>query len=73
MSDHLDRACEYAADMLERQIAAHINRPVGVSAFYCEECEQPIPEQRRKVIAGVTRCAPCQEMFELKKKHYRSV
>ncbi|CDL86375.1 TraR/DksA family transcriptional regulator [Xenorhabdus cabanillasii] len=73
MSDHFDRASEYAADMLERQISAHVNRPVGVSAFSCEECEQPIPEQRRKVITGVTRCAPCQGMFELKNKHYRSV
>ncbi|PHM65703.1 hypothetical protein Xsto_01855 [Xenorhabdus stockiae] len=73
MSRQLDRACEHAADMLERRIAAHVNRPVGVSAFHCEECEQPIPEQRRKVILGVTRCAPCQEVFELNQKHYRSV
>ncbi|WP_426578394.1 TraR/DksA family transcriptional regulator [Xenorhabdus stockiae] len=73
MFDVIDRASQYADDMLERKIAEHVNRPVGISAFHCEVCEQPIPEQRRKVIAGVTRCAPCQEVFELKQKHYRSV
>jgi phage/conjugal plasmid C-4 type zinc finger TraR family protein len=73
MSDHIDRASEYAADMLNHRISAHVNRPVGMSAFRCEDCDQPIPEQRRQVIAGVTRCAPCQDVFELKSKHYRSV
>ncbi|PHM38563.1 TraR/DksA family transcriptional regulator [Xenorhabdus innexi] len=73
MFDVIDRASQHADEMLEFQISAHVNRPVGVSAFYCEECEQPIPEQRRKIIVGVTRCAPCQEVFELKQKHYRSV
>jgi phage/conjugal plasmid C-4 type zinc finger TraR family protein len=73
MSKEFDRACEYIAEMAERRVAAHVNRTVGVSAFRCEECDQPIPEQRRQIIAGVTRCAPCQDVFELKQKHYRSV
>ncbi|OKP03908.1 TraR/DksA C4-type zinc finger protein [Xenorhabdus eapokensis] len=73
MSRELDRACEHAAEILECRIAAHVNRPVGVSAFACEDCGQPIPAQRRRIVAGVTRCATCQSVFELKQKHYRSV
>ncbi len=73
MFDVIDRASQYADEMLERQISAHVNRPVGVSAFECQDCGQPISEKRRMIIAGVTRCAPCQDVFELKLKHYRSV
>nr|WP_246545045.1 MULTISPECIES: TraR/DksA C4-type zinc finger protein [Photorhabdus] len=39
----------------------------------CEECDQPIPVERRMSIAGVIRCVACQEVFELKQKHYRSI
>ncbi|KLU15550.1 MULTISPECIES: TraR/DksA family transcriptional regulator [Xenorhabdus] len=73
MSRELDRACERIAEMLACRIAAHVNRPVGVSAFECEDCGNPIPKERRMIIAGVTRCATCQDVFELKQKHYRSV
>ncbi|CAM4055391.1 TraR/DksA C4-type zinc finger protein [Xenorhabdus thuongxuanensis] len=73
MSREIDRACEHAAEILERRIAAHVNRPVSVSAFGCEDCGRPIPTQRRMIIAGVTRCATCQDVFELKQQHYRSV
>ncbi|WP_237386179.1 TraR/DksA family transcriptional regulator [Xenorhabdus sp. Sc-CR9] len=73
MSKALDLTIQHAEEMLERRIAAHVNRPVGVSAFECESCGNPIPEQRRMIIAGVTLCMPCQDVFELKQKHYRSV
>ncbi|CDH06567.1 TraR/DksA family transcriptional regulator [Xenorhabdus bovienii] len=72
MSKALDLAIQHVDEMLERRIAAHVNRPVGVSAFTCESCGNPIPEQRRMIIAGVTFCTPCQDVFELKQKHYRS-
>ncbi|MDC9603945.1 TraR/DksA C4-type zinc finger protein [Xenorhabdus griffiniae] len=73
MSREIDRACERTAEILERRIAAHVSRPVGVSAFKCEDCGAPIPKERCRIIAGVTRCATCQSVFELKQKHYRSV
>ncbi|PHM36189.1 hypothetical protein Xmau_04333 [Xenorhabdus mauleonii] len=73
MSKALDLAIQHAEELLEQRISAHVNRPVGVSAFECEVCGHAIPEKRRMIIAGVTRCAPCQEVFELKIKHYRSV
>ncbi|CDL83857.1 TraR/DksA C4-type zinc finger protein [Xenorhabdus szentirmaii] len=73
MSKELDCVLDCAAELLAQRIAAHVNRPVGVSAFECEVCGRAIPEERRMIIAGVTRCTPCQDVFELKIKHYRSV
>ncbi|CAM3291648.1 TraR/DksA family transcriptional regulator [Xenorhabdus nematophila] len=73
MSKALDLALQHAEQLLEQRIAAHVNRPVGVSAFECEVCGHAIPEARRRIVTGVTHCAPCQEIFELKLKHYRSV
>lgn len=34
--------------------------PVGLSLLFCEECESPIPEARRKAVAGVRLCVECQ-------------
>lgn len=73
MSKNFDRASEYEMQMREHQINAAIKRPVGVSAFTCEECGRPIPEQRRLASVGCIRCIDCQTIFELKDKHYRSV
>tara|TARA_B100002049_G_scaffold200912_1_gene159443 strand:- start:825 stop:1031 length:207 start_codon:yes stop_codon:yes gene_type:complete len=33
----------------------------GISRHECIDCEEPIPERRRKAIAGCTRCTSCQE------------
>jgi len=34
--------------------------PVGLSLLFCEECDSPIPEARRKAVAGVRLCVECQ-------------
>ncbi|ABV38832.1 transcriptional regulator, TraR/DksA family protein [Shewanella sediminis HAW-EB3] len=34
--------------------------PVGQSLLFCEECESPIPEARRKAVTGVRLCVACQ-------------
>lgn len=73
MSKNFDRASEYEQQMREHQINAVVKRTVGVSAFTCEECGRPIPEQRRLASVGCIRCIDCQTIFELKDKHYRSV
>ncbi|WP_340617193.1 TraR/DksA family transcriptional regulator [Xenorhabdus entomophaga] len=73
MFDVIDRACQHAEETLERQIAQHVNRPVGVSAIECEDCGEVIPEIRRIQVMGCTRCVDCQSDFELIKKHYRSI
>lgn len=32
----------------------------GVSADYCEDCNQKIPEQRKRALQGVRCCVHCQ-------------
>ncbi|MBW4936272.1 DksA/TraR family C4-type zinc finger protein [Marinobacter sp. F4206] len=39
---------------------------IGESAAFCEECDQPIPEARRKAIPGVRLCVTCQSELEKK-------
>lgn len=36
-------------------------RPVGESLTHCAECEEEIPEARRKAIPGVKLCIDCQQ------------
>lgn len=38
--------------------------PEGESAVNCEECEEPIPDARRKAIPGVRLCIECQMELE---------
>ncbi|MEN4928366.1 TraR/DksA family transcriptional regulator [Erwinia billingiae] len=64
MADSMDIVQQRTEEMLERNIALITNRPVGVSASFCEDCNAPIPEQRRRAIHGVTRCVCCQDIEE---------
>jgi len=38
--------------------------PTGESLTHCAECEEPIPEARRKAVPGVRRCVDCQEEWD---------
>ena len=70
----------WSADGAEQeQIQATINDaidrakralPTGESAYFCEECEVPIPEARRQAMPGVRYCVNCQEELE---KHQKTV
>jgi len=64
MADSMDMAQARAEELLARNIASVVNRPVSVSASFCEDCDAPIPEQRRRVVRGVTRCVDCQDIAE---------
>ncbi|MFE8072564.1 DksA/TraR family C4-type zinc finger protein [Marinobacteraceae bacterium S3BR75-40.1] len=44
-------------DELER---ARSQIPKGESLYYCEECDEPIPEARRQALPGVRLCVACQ-------------
>lgn len=54
---------------VSEQIEASINdelarlkarqRPVGESAEFCAECEEPIPQARREAVPGVKLCIEC--------------
>jgi phage/conjugal plasmid C-4 type zinc finger TraR family protein len=41
-------------------------RPSGESLVRCAECEEPIPEARRRAIPGVKLCVDCQMEWDLR-------
>ncbi len=53
-------------EQIEASIADELNRlkarrvPQGESRETCAECDEPIPEPRRRAIPGVTLCIECQ-------------
>lgn len=49
---------------LRNKLAKQAENP---SLEECEECGEPIPEQRRLLIPGVTLCVDCKEYHERKK------
>ncbi|GAA0485709.1 MULTISPECIES: DksA/TraR family C4-type zinc finger protein [Tatumella] len=36
----------------------------GESAWFCEQCGEPIPDARRKALAGVRYCVSCQSKMD---------
>lgn len=54
VQDQIDASVNDAVD------AARDRLPQGESLEYCEECEEKIPEARRKAISGVNLCVTCQ-------------
>lgn len=71
MVDTMDIAQQRQAERLAQDIAAVTQRPKGVSTFFCEECDSAIPEARRRAVSGVSRCVSCQEIAELRGRHYQ--
>ena len=62
---------------VQEQIDASINdaveqarskMPKGESLEFCDECEAPIPEERRVAVQGVQFCSQCQTEIESKQK-----
>ncbi|GIU08818.1 DksA/TraR family C4-type zinc finger protein [Shewanella oncorhynchi] len=41
---------------------------VGQSLLFCEECKCPIPEARRKAVAGVRLCVGCKSKSDIRQK-----
>ncbi|MCR3911062.1 TraR/DksA family transcriptional regulator [Aeromonas hydrophila] len=64
--DDIDRANHHAARMLAVQLANQVGKGhyLGESRHLCEECDDPIPEGRRRHIPGVRLCVPCQTRLE---------
>ena len=70
MTDQFDRAQEL--EPMTRDIALQKHRTFkAVSRLYCEDCDAPIPEKRRQMIQGVTRCVTCQELEEKRQRQFR--
>lgn len=70
MTDQFDRAQQL--EEMAREIALKKHRTFqAVSRVYCEDCDAPIPEKRRQLIPGVTRCVTCQEIEEKRQQQFR--
>lgn len=73
MADVMDGVQEREQTERERHINNVRSRITAPSRFLCEVCDAPIPEARRIAIPGVEFCVTCQQINELKSKHYRGV
>ncbi|ALX94663.1 hypothetical protein AV650_14360 [Serratia fonticola] len=71
MPDVIDMAQERHQLILEAQVANARPQPCGPSASHCEECGTSIPEARRRLIHGATRCVSCQSIHESKAQHFK--
>ncbi len=68
MSEIIDQASALEEMMREHAIQTHrINRD-AVSATHCSECDDELPEARRKAYPGCTMCVDCQGETELRNK-----
>jgi len=68
--DDADRASEL--ETMERDSVIQqrrLNRLIGRSRIACIDCNDEIPEPRRRALPGVTRCAPCQTEEETRLLH----
>lgn len=72
MADSMDIVQQRTDEMLARNIANIVNRAPAISASFCEDCDAPIPEKRRRAYLSVTRCVSCQEIEEHRNKHRQS-
>ncbi|MCB1333981.1 MAG: DksA/TraR family C4-type zinc finger protein [Roseivivax sp.] len=59
-------------EQIEASIAEELERmrarrgPMGESLTHCAECDEPIPEPRRRAIPGVKLCIDCQAERDLR-------
>ncbi|AGH75431.1 C4-type zinc finger protein, DksA/TraR family [Edwardsiella piscicida C07-087] len=67
----MDHIQERQAELLTRQINAARLKLCGAAVLICEECDAPIPADRRAAYPSVTRCVYCQSALESKAKHFR--
>lgn len=57
--DHIDREHE---SMMKHRATIRMN--LGESLSDCIECDEPIPEARRKAVEGCKTCVECQSKAE---------
>lgn len=56
VQDQIDASVEDAVEAARSRLGG------GKSLKRCEECDEPIPEARRKALPGVRKCIACQEV-----------
>ncbi|HGU9880504.1 TPA: TraR/DksA family transcriptional regulator [Citrobacter freundii] len=59
-SEIIDQASALEEMMRDHAIQAHRLNHSAVSATHCEECDEELPEARRKAYPGCTMCVSCQ-------------
>jgi phage/conjugal plasmid C-4 type zinc finger TraR family protein len=64
MPDIVDTAAEIVADWNTRCIAEATRGLAQPGTLICEDCEVEIPARRREHMPSATRCAPCQQLLE---------
>ena len=69
-AEAMDLVQQRVEEERQRHIRAARAKTPGVSRVLCIDCEAPIPPARRRAIPGVQLCITCQEIAELKGKHY---
>ncbi|MEI7186160.1 TraR/DksA family transcriptional regulator [Dickeya dianthicola] len=69
MPDEIDRDQEFNEQRLEDMIEQNRFKPATTpSLYYCRLCGEPIPEQRRQTLPGVTTCTECQAIIERRQR-----
>lgn len=65
MPDDIDLAQERAAEYTADALREHWRRQsMGQGLSHCEDCDELIPEARRKAMPGCRRCIDCQTLHE---------
>lgn len=65
MTDIADLAQQREEQFLAQSLAKQAQKStVTASNYYCEDCGDVIPQARREVVQGCTRCIVCQEYAE---------
>lgn len=70
MADSMDLVQQRVEEQLQRHIHNARSRSAWTSSLDCESCGVVIPEERRAAVPGCELCVTCQEISELKGKHY---
>lgn len=68
MADIIDNASTLEDLQRDAALSMHRLNHSAVSATHCEECDEELPEARRKAYPGCTMCVECQSNMELRKK-----
>ncbi len=58
VQDQIDAGIQDAVKLARSRLTG------GESRTHCEQCDEPIPQARRKAVPGVRLCVACQAEFE---------
>lgn len=70
MADSMDLVQQRVEEDLQRHINNARAKVPGAARLICIDCDAPIPSARSRAIPGVQCCITCQEIAELKGRHY---